>query len=92
MTASSPEVFTSLSKTLIATLSASSTLHDVSRAYVSLAGAISKSSPQKTGAVLKDVMPAILKTCADDAEDEDREIGLQVSRVISSVSRIVTMI
>ena len=78
VTSSSPKIFTSLSKTLITTLASPSTSAEVSRAYIQLIGTLSRSAPQKTGQALKEVMPAILKTCKSE-DDEGREVGLAVS-------------
>lgn len=79
ISSSVPKIFTSLSKTLISTLSDSSTSPEVSRAYIMLVGTLSRSAPQKTGQVIKEVMPSILQICRNEEDEDGREVGLAVS-------------
>lgn len=71
------KLFASLSRTITSSL-ASPSSSETARAYVQLVGTLSRSAPQKTGSMLKDVMPAILASCAEDKEEDDKDTGLQV--------------
>ncbi|CED83922.1 TATA-binding protein-interacting protein [Phaffia rhodozyma] len=83
--ASTPAIFSSLTESLTNTLSSASSnseSEEVIRAYIQLVGTLARSSPQKTGGILKDVMGVILQSCElengeeEDGREEDREAGL----------------
>lgn len=74
-----------LSNTVVQMLTSESTPIEVTRAYVQLVGTLSRSTSQKTGQMLGDLMTVILASCGEDEEDESREVGLQVSYLSRSL-------